>query len=93
MATAVESRSEKKDRRPSTAHLKVVPETRDLRDRVRLEAARFGQTLDRSKPLTKQALQKMAEDLLQRVRQYEQERVEIRARLARILARMGPAAP
>ncbi|TMQ35764.1 MAG: DUF116 domain-containing protein [Planctomycetota bacterium] len=67
MATAVESRSEKKDRRPSTAHLKVVPETRDLRDRVRLEAARFGQTLDRSKPLTKQALQKMAEDLLQRM--------------------------
>jgi len=67
VATAVESRSEKKDRRPSTAHLKVVPETRDLRDRVRLEAARFGQTLDRSKPLTKQALQKMAEDLLQRM--------------------------
>jgi geranylgeranyl diphosphate synthase, type II len=67
VAIAVESRSEKKDKRPSTAHLKVVPETRDLRDRVRAEAVRFGQTLDRSKPLTKQALQKMGEDLLQRM--------------------------
>jgi geranylgeranyl diphosphate synthase, type II len=67
VAIAAESRSEKKDKRPSTAHLKVVPETRDLRDRVRAEAVRFGQTLDRSKPLTKQALQKMGEDLLQRM--------------------------
>ena len=68
MATAAaEPKADTKSKRPSTAHLKVVPETRDLRDRVRLEAARFGQTLDRSKPLTKQALQKMAEDLLQRM--------------------------
>jgi hypothetical protein len=36
------------------------------------------------------ALERAYEDLLQRVRGYEQERVEIRARLARILARMGP---
>src|SRR5262249_38594765 len=56
--------TEKKDKRPSTAHLKVVPETRELRDRVRAEAARFGQTLDRSKPLTKQGLREMAEELL-----------------------------
>src|SRR6185295_17155805 len=43
---------------------KAVPETRDLRDRVRAEAARFGQSLDRSKPLTKQGLQQMSERLL-----------------------------
>ena len=51
--TAAEPQAEKKDKRPSTAHLKVVPETRELRDRVRAEAARFGRTLDRSKPFTK----------------------------------------
>ena len=64
MASAVETVAEKKDKRPSTAHLKVVPEARELRDRVRAEAARFGQSLDRSKPLTKQGLQQMAEGLL-----------------------------
>src|SRR5262249_20269032 len=62
--TAAEPQAEKKDKRPSTARLKVVPETRELRDRIRAEAARFGQTLDRSKPFTKQALQQTGEDLL-----------------------------
>jgi geranylgeranyl pyrophosphate synthase len=64
VATVAEPQVEKKDKRPSTAHLKVVPETRELRDRVRAAAAVFGQTLDRSKPLTKQGLQQMAEELL-----------------------------
>ena len=42
------------------------------------------------------ALERAYDDLLQRVRRYEQERREIRTRLARILARMsagGPATP
>jgi geranylgeranyl diphosphate synthase, type II len=64
VAPAVEMPVEKKDKRPSTAHLKVVPETRELRDRVRAEAARFSRTLDRARPLTKADLQKMGEDLL-----------------------------
>ncbi|HEY7329338.1 MAG TPA: polyprenyl synthetase family protein [Gemmataceae bacterium] len=64
MASAVETQAEKKEKRPSTAHLKVVPQTRELRDRVRAEAARFGQSLDRTRPLTKADLQKMGEDLL-----------------------------
>jgi len=51
-------------KRPSTAHLKVVPETRELRDRLRAAAHQFGQNLDRSKPLTRQDLQGMAHDLL-----------------------------
>jgi geranylgeranyl pyrophosphate synthase len=51
-------------KRPSTAHLKVVPETRELRDRVRAAAAEFAKSIDRSKPLTKPSLQKMGEDLL-----------------------------
>jgi geranylgeranyl pyrophosphate synthase len=58
---------EKKDRRPSTAHLKVVPETRELRDRVRAEAFSFAKPLDRSKLLTKPDLQRLAEALLRRM--------------------------
>jgi geranylgeranyl diphosphate synthase type II len=64
VAAAAELQAEKKDKRPSTAHLKVVPQTRELRDRIRTEATRFGQTLDRARPLTKADLQKMGEDLL-----------------------------
>jgi geranylgeranyl pyrophosphate synthase len=65
VATAtLESQAEKKDKRPSTAAFKVVPETRELRNRVRAEAARFGQTLDRSKPLTRPDLQQLGEKLL-----------------------------
>ncbi len=48
----------------NSAHFKAVPETRELRDRVRAEAARVGQTFDRSKPLTRPGLQQMAEQLL-----------------------------
>ena len=66
MATAVEPQAPK-DKRPSTAHLKQVPETRELRDRVRAEAALFGKTIDRSRPLTKQGLRGMAEGLLNKM--------------------------
>jgi geranylgeranyl diphosphate synthase, type II len=64
VSTAVEPTQEKKDRRPSTSHLKVVPETRELRDRVRAEAFRFAQGIDRNRPLTKPALQQLSEELL-----------------------------
>jgi len=46
VATAVEAKPDKKDKRPSTSHFKIVPETRELRDRLRAEAHAFGQTLD-----------------------------------------------
>ncbi|HTU17324.1 MAG TPA: polyprenyl synthetase family protein [Gemmataceae bacterium] len=72
MAPAVELQAEKKDKRPGTAHLKVMPETRELRDRVRAEAARLSQTLDRARPLTKPDLQKMGEDLLRSMELGEQ---------------------
>jgi geranylgeranyl pyrophosphate synthase len=64
VAIAVVSKPEKKDKRPSTAHLKAVPETREARDRVRKAAEEFGKTLDRSKPLSRESLQAMAEGLL-----------------------------
>src|SRR5260370_28645205 len=54
----------KKDKRPSTSHLKVVPDSRELRDRIRAEAGILGKTLDRSTPLTKQNLRALAEGLL-----------------------------
>jgi geranylgeranyl diphosphate synthase type II len=69
---AAELQAEKKNKRPNTAHLKVVPEARELRDRIRAEAARFGQTLDRARPLIKADLQKMGEDLLRRMELGEQ---------------------
>lgn len=63
MATAVES----KPKKPSTSHLKTVPESRALRDRVRAAAHDFGQLVDRSKPLTRDVLQAMAEGLLRQL--------------------------
>jgi geranylgeranyl pyrophosphate synthase len=64
VTTAVEA---KKEKRPSTAHLKAVPETREARDRVRKAAEEFGKTLDRSKPLERVSLQKMGEELLKQL--------------------------
>ena len=64
MPTAAATAPEKKDKRPSTSHLKIVPETRELRDRVRAESARFVTSIDRSKTLTKSALQQYATSLL-----------------------------
>ncbi len=67
MTTVADPKVEKKEKRLSSSHLKVVPETRELRDRVRAEAAEFGKTIDRARMLTKPVLQKMAEDLLARM--------------------------
>jgi geranylgeranyl pyrophosphate synthase len=64
VAAAVETRT---DKRPNSAHLKVVPETRALRDRVRAGAHSFAAALDRTKPLTRASLQALGEDLLRTV--------------------------
>jgi geranylgeranyl pyrophosphate synthase len=53
-----------KDRRPNTSAFKLVPETREQRDRVRAAATRYGQALDRSRPLIKEDLQARAEAML-----------------------------
>jgi geranylgeranyl diphosphate synthase, type II len=67
VATAVEVKPEKKDKRPNTAHLKVVPETRELRDRVRAAAAEYAKRIDRSRSLTRPAAQQMSEELLRQL--------------------------
>jgi geranylgeranyl pyrophosphate synthase len=64
VATAVETPSESKEKRPGPTLFKVVPDTRALRDKVRAEAVRLGKTFDRSRPLTRQGLRQLGEGLL-----------------------------
>ncbi|MBL8795778.1 MAG: DUF116 domain-containing protein, partial [Planctomycetia bacterium] len=72
MATvADEPQTTKKDRRPSTAHLKAVPQERAERDRIRAAIAELGKSLDRTKPLVKAELQRLAENLLRQLDQPE----------------------
>jgi geranylgeranyl pyrophosphate synthase len=67
VVTAAETKADAKEKRPSTAHFKVVPETRELRDRIRTAATEWGRTVDRSRPLTRQGLQQMAADVLRQM--------------------------
>lgn len=54
----------KKDKRLNTAPFKYVPQLREMRDRIRAAAASMGESFDRSRPLTRDVLQAMAETLL-----------------------------
>jgi geranylgeranyl pyrophosphate synthase len=51
-------------RKPSTAHIKVVPETRKMRDRVRDAAKVLAAKLDRSRGFNRDELRTLAEALL-----------------------------
>ncbi len=53
-----------KPKRPSTAHLKLVPQVRADRDQIRREAKIVADSLDRARPLTKEFLQAAATRLL-----------------------------
>jgi geranylgeranyl diphosphate synthase, type II len=64
VTVAAEPSAEAKPKKPSTAHLKVVPETRQLRDSIRAQAREFAQKLDRSRPLTKPEAQRLTEEFL-----------------------------
>ncbi|MCX7699240.1 MAG: polyprenyl synthetase family protein, partial [Gemmataceae bacterium] len=48
-----------------TAHLKVVPETRELRDRIRAAAREYTRLWDRSKPLSRAEATERAEQFVQ----------------------------
>ncbi len=56
--------SEPKSKKPNTAAFKVVPETRQLRDRVRDAAVAAAAKLDKSNPLTREAARDIADGLL-----------------------------
>lgn len=53
-----------KKRRRNTSHLKLVPETRELRERLRARCAEVAGRLDRTRPLTKDELEAVARQLL-----------------------------
>jgi geranylgeranyl pyrophosphate synthase len=63
-STAVEVEPAAKPKKVSTAHLKVVPETRELRDRVRDATRDHAAKLDRSQPLDKDVARRTAEAAL-----------------------------
>ncbi|MFO0926001.1 MAG: polyprenyl synthetase family protein [Gemmataceae bacterium] len=56
-----------KEKRPNSSAFKVVPQTRELRDRIRTAAAAFARSLDRARPLSRPDLQAMGEQLLGRL--------------------------
>jgi geranylgeranyl pyrophosphate synthase len=53
-----------KPKRPSTAHFKIVPQERPVRDQIRREARIVADSFDRSRTLTKDTLQQAATKLL-----------------------------
>ncbi len=53
-----------KRKRRATGHLKLVPETRELRDRLQQACRDYALTLDRSRPMTKDQLEQASRDLL-----------------------------
>ena len=60
----VEPPADKAKKPNPTAHLKNVPQEREMRDRIRAEAAQYAESIDRSKQMTKAHLQQLGEDLL-----------------------------
>ncbi len=54
----------KKPRRRNTSHLKLVPETRALREQVRAACAQTAERLDKSRPLSKDELEAIARGVL-----------------------------
>lgn len=50
--------------RRSTSHLKVVPETLELRERIKTAAENYARSLDKSKPFTKDELEQHGRKLL-----------------------------
>ncbi len=71
MATATGATSKnkgkqrKKTRRRKTAHLKIVPETRELREKIRTRCREVAARLDKSVPLTKDDMETVARKLLE----------------------------
>lgn len=65
-APAVET-SPRKTARRKTSHLKQVPETKELRERLRAECAQVARRLDKAQPLTKDEMESLARQLLEQL--------------------------
>lgn len=59
-----ENPAPKKSRRRKTSHLKLVPETRELREQLKARCDEVGGRLDKSRPLTKDEMETVARKLL-----------------------------
>ncbi len=55
----------RKSARRSTAHLKVVPETLELREKIKAQCVRVAAGLDKSRPLTKEEMESLARGILE----------------------------
>ncbi len=55
----------RKSRRRKTAHLKLVPETRELRERIRKHCGEVASKLDKSRPLSKDEMESLSRSLLE----------------------------
>jgi geranylgeranyl pyrophosphate synthase len=53
----------RKSRRRQTSHLKLVPETRELRDSLRARIAQIAASLDKSRPLSKDEMEEVCRGL------------------------------
>ncbi len=66
-STVEPRKSKAKTPRRKTAHLKLVPETRELRESLRAKCAEVAARLDKSRPLTKDEMEQVARGTLQEV--------------------------
>ena len=70
-AAAQENPEADKPRRRSTSHLKLVPETLELREQIREAAERYVSNLDKSRPFNKSSLESHGRQLLEQIGQPE----------------------
>lgn len=66
-----EQKPTKRKRRKSTSHLKAVPETLELREKIKAAAEEFIKPRDKSQPFNKTELEKMSRELLTQLGQPE----------------------
>lgn len=66
-AETASKRPTKRRRRKSTSHLKLVPETLAMRERIKVEAERFAENLDRSRPFDGGQLEVWGRELLEQM--------------------------
>ena len=61
----------RRSKRRQTSHLKLVPETRELRDQLQARCGEVAAKLDKSRPLTKDEMETLARRLLSEAGQPE----------------------
>ncbi len=70
-SNATVTEAPRKSNRRKTTHLKLVPSTRELREYLKQKCAEVAARMDRSRPLTKDEMESVARELLEREGQPE----------------------